>query len=241
MNPIQRLNEIWSAPYMQTLPAQVKERGYGINKEITAKDILIIGMNPAYHENEQGSQLWDYNFALQNNTDSYFSLIRKMLKNETIDLCPQATISDLFYFRETNQDYLQKHLLNSIQFVVDQVNLTMHIIEDIVRPKLIIIKNKEASAYFGKLYQEKGWVWMGYQFQHIIDTPCGELCRIVGLIDSNQRIAPEFKQTNIHGSYMLFTKHLQFMKAEERPTPQFLQDILTCRDAELNILKYASL
>ena len=240
MNPIQRLNEIWSAPYMQTLPAQVKERGYGINKEITAKDILIIGMNPAYH-NEQGNQLWDYNFALQNNTDSYFSLIRKMLKNEAIDLCSQTAISDLFYFRETNQEFLQKHLLNCIPFVVDQVNLTMHIIEDIVRPKLIIVKNKEAAAYFGKLYQEKGWVWMGYQFQHIIDTHCGELCRIEGLIDSNQRIAPEFKQTNLRGTYVLFTKHLQYMKSEERPTPKFLQDILTCRDAELNILKYAAL
>ena len=239
MNPIQRLNEIWSAPYMQTLPAQVKERGYGVNKEITAKDILIIGMNPAYHENEQGSQLWDYNFALQNNTDSYFSLIRKMLKNETIDLCPQATISDLFYFRETDQNFLQKHLLNCIPFVVDQVNLTMHIIEDIVRPKLIIVKNKEAAAYYGKLYQEKGLVWMGYQFQHIIDTPCGELCRIVGLIDSNQRIAPEFKQTNVRGTYVLFTKHLQYMKSEDRPTPQFLSDILAANNSEQKLLDYA--
>lgn len=239
MNPIQRLNEIWSAPYMQTLPAQVKERGYGVNKEITAKDILIIGMNPAYHENEQGSQLWDYNFALQNNTDSYFSLIHKMLKNEAIDLCSQTAISDLFYFRETNQEFLQKHLINCIPFVVDQVNLTMHIIEDIVRPKLIIVKNKEASAYFGKLYQEKGWVWMGYQFQHIINTPSGELCRIAGLIDSNQRIAPEFKQTNIQGTYVLFTKHLQYTKSEDRPTPQFLNDILAAYNSEQKLLDYA--
>ena len=115
----------------------------------------------------------------------------------------------------------------------------MHIIEDIVRPKLIIVKNKEAAAYYGKLYQEKGWVWMGYQFQHIIDTPSGELCRIEGLIDSNQRIAPEFKQTNIHGSYVLFTKHLQFMKIEERPTPQFLSDILAAYNSEQKLLDYA--
>ena len=159
-----------------------------------------------------------------------------MLNDGAIDLRNRADYLDIFYFREQDQRFLNDKILskpNGIRFVVDQLNLTMHIIEDIVKPKLMIIKNKESWAYFGRLFNEKGWVWMGYKFEHIQNMDCGELCRISGLLDSKERIAPEVKQTNLIGTFVLFTKHInQYTALNERPTPQILKDILNWYEAE---------
>ena len=150
---------------------------------------------------------------------------------------------DIFYFREQEQSFLREKILckpEGIRFVVDQLNLTMHIIENIVMPKLIVVKNKESWAYFGKLYEEKGWVWMGYRFQHIQNMACGELCRITGLIDSQERIAPEIKETGLCGTFVLFTKHInQFTTAEERPKPALLKTILDWYDAEKAVRSFS--
>ena len=74
---------------------------------------------------------------------------------------------------------------------------------------------------------------MGYQFEHIQDMVCGELCRISGLIDSKERIAPEFKETNLVGSFVLFTKHInQYTAVNERPTPKILKSIIDWFDSE---------
>lgn len=159
-----------------------------------------------------------------------------MINDDDIDLRSQTDYLDIFYFREQEQRFLNDKILgspNGIRFVVDQLNLTMHVIEDIVKPKLLIIKNKESWAYFGKLFDEKGWVWMGYKFEHIQDMTCGELCRISGLIDSKERIAPEFQETNLVGSFVLFTKHInQYTAVNERPTPKILKSILDWFDNE---------
>ena len=51
------------------------------------------------------------------------------------------------------QTFLKNKLLRKpegIRFIVDQLNLTMHTIEEVIQPKVIVVKNKESSAYFGK-------------------------------------------------------------------------------------------
>src|SRR5690606_40958830 len=83
-----------------------------------------------------------------------------------------------------------------LTFIAEQLNLTQHIIEDIIKPKIIIVKNKESAAYWGK-YAEKGIIWMGYELEFLEITQFGELYKIVGLLDSTKRIAPKTKQTNI--------------------------------------------
>src|SRR5690606_30886704 len=101
------------------------------------------------------------------------------------------------------------------------------LIEDIIKPKIIIVKNKESAAYWGK-YAEKGIIWMGYELEFLEITQFGELYKIVGLLDSTKRIAPKTKQTNIENSLILFTVHInQYTKKEKRPTPKFINDLLT--------------
>jgi len=168
--------------------------------------------------------------------DNYWGPIKKMINDEGVDLRDRTDYLDIFYFREQEQRFLNDKILgspNGIKFVVDQLNLTMHIIEEIVKPRLLIIKNKESWAYLGKLFDEKGWVWMGYQFEHIQNMACGELCRINGLLNSKERIAPEFQNTNLKGAFVLFTKHInQYTAVDERPTPQIIKSILDWYNSE---------
>lgn len=244
MDIAKRLAEIWSEEYIETLPTLVKDRGYMFADNVQ-KDILITGFNPSFREGEPIGVLHGPIEDIWQNEkhDNYWSPIKKMLYDSEIDLRCKADYLDIFYFREQEQRFLNDKILtapNGVKFVVDQLNLTMHIIEEVVKPKLIIIKNKESWAYFGKLFDEKGWVWMGYQFEHIQYMECGELCRIQGLIESKERIAPEIEQTNLIGTFVLFTKHInQYTSLQERPKPQTLELILNWYKIEEEIRKLA--
>jgi len=242
MDTAKRLAEIWNEEYISTLPTLVKDRGYMFADNVQ-KDILITGFNPSYREGEPIGVIHGAinNIWQETRYDNYWSPIKKILNDDDIDLRDKADYLDIFYYREQEQHFLNDKILsspNGIKFVVDQLNLTMHIIEDVVKPKLLIIKNKESWAYFGKLFDEKGWVWMGYKFKHIQDMECGELCRITELLDSKERIAPEIQQTNLIGTFVLFTKHInQYTSLCERPTPQIISCILNWYEAEKAVRK----
>jgi hypothetical protein len=225
MNIEQRLTEIWASDYMNVLPAQIKERGfcYPINHE--QKDILITGFNPSFREDEiVGNTNADYNIAFASEKfDPYVTSMQKMIfdSEKNIDLRAKTAYSDLFYFREKNQEFLKTHILKApngagIRFVADQMNLTQHIIENVIKPKFIIVKNKESWAYWGKLAEEKGWIWMGYKFEFVQNMACGELFKIAGLLDTTERIAPEFTETNLLNTFVLFTEHIRETTPQER-------------------------
>ncbi len=148
---------------------------------------------------------------------------------EQIDLRGKSAYLDLFYFREMNQQYLQKQLLpltEGVAFVADQLNLTQHILEKVIKPKVIFVKNRESSGYWGKL-REQNIIWLGYDFEKLGSHPCGELYKIKGLIDSNQRISPEIMETNLRNTLLLFSQHItRFMQKDKKPTAQFIEQLL---------------
>lgn len=231
-----RLDEIWGADYLNALSPEAKtvlERGYVFYNNEERKDLLITGINPSFREEESKGRLgFNTTKLLERETkhDVYWSPIRKMLYNQDIDLIAQTAYLDIFYFREKEQTFLKRELLSQpegIRFIVDQLNLTMHTIEEVIQPKLIIVKNKESAAYFGKEAEERGWIWMGYALEQVCNTYCGELYKITGLIDSHERIAPEITQTALVGTLVLFTRHInQYTKRELRPTAEFLNRLL---------------
>jgi hypothetical protein len=145
-----------------------------------------------------------------------------------INLIGRVDYLDIFHFREQNQKFLTTDIVkkqsDGIDFIRRELNLTQHIIEENIQPQLILVKNKESWGYWGKLPE---YVWMGYQFEHLQKFPCGELCQIVGLQDSQERIAPEITQTNLIGTRVLFSNHInQYTKREQRPTAELLDSIL---------------
>lgn len=227
-----KLNEIWSSNYIQTLPSLIKDRGFCYSINNNQKDILITGINPSFRINHDinGSFGYDIQTVFQNpKYDIYWSPIKKMIYDVDIDFRSKTAYLDIFYFREKEQKFLKREILssqNGLPFIIDQIKLTQKTVEDIIKPKVIIIKNTESSAYWGKL-ANKGYIWMGYDLKFIENTSAGELFRIIGLLDSPNRVADEIKTTNLIGTLVLFTQHIsQYTKTENRPTANQIKELL---------------
>lgn len=138
-----RLDEIWGADYLNALSPEAKtvlERGYVFYNNEERKDLLITGINPSFREEESKGRLGFNTTKLlerEAKHDVYWSPIRKMLYNQDIDLIAQTAYLDIFYFREKEQTFLKRELLSQpegIRFIVDQLNLTMHTIEEVIQP-----------------------------------------------------------------------------------------------------------
>lgn len=235
----EKLMEIWNEC---NLNPEVKERGF-VFADPQKTDLLITGINPSWRNGPCEQKVNCHGIATENlkpeiwkqrngkRWDTYWGPIRKMLVDEEkgINLIGRVDYLDIFHFKEQNQKFLTKDILklqsDGIDFIRRELNLTQHIIEENIQPKLILVKNKESWAYWGK---RPGFVWMGYQFEQLQKFPCGELCQIVGLQDSNERIAPEITQTKLIGTHVLFSNHInQFTKREQRPTAELLYSILS--------------
>lgn len=231
-----RLQKIWKE---YNLEPEVKERGF-VFAEPKRAELLITGINPSWRGNEQKENIHGPATVNLNpetwkerkgkTWDTYWGPIRNMLVDEAkqIDLINRMDYLDIFHFKEQNQKFLTESIIkkqrDGIDFLKEELNLTQHIIEENIRPKLILVKNKESWAYWGKI---EGKVWMGYQFEHKRDFECGELCNIVGLQHSDERIAPEITDTSLKGTLVLFSNHInQYTKREKRPSAELLYNIL---------------
>lgn len=232
MNTQEKLLEIWERDYIVSLPALIKERGFDYSKNTEQKDILITGFNPSFNPQESINKHFNFSDFVNKRVSNtrYWQPLIKMICADNIDLREETAYLDLFYFREKEQAFFKKSILktpNGIRFVIDQLNLTQHIIEDVVKPKVIIVKNKESAAYWGKCSKDKGIIWMGYELEPLESLVCGELFRITGLLDSTERTAPEITNTNLKNTLILFTVHInQFTKKEKKPTVQLIKSLL---------------
>jgi hypothetical protein len=235
MNIKNRLSNVWNV-YKDNLPTEINDRSFLYFTNECQKDILITGINPSWRgrigiDKPEDHKL-DFLHCLQHpKHDNYWSPLKKILISEKSDLNFTSTSAylDIFYFRETKQTFLKNKILksrNGIAFLVDQLVITQEIIENIIIPKIIIIKNKESAAYWGR-YSEKGMIWMGYQFEFISTSMYGEIYRIVGLINSPERISKELKKTNLVGTIVLFSHHInQYTKRTNRPNAELINKLV---------------
>lgn len=233
MNAREKLNSIWEQDYINQLPEFVRKRGFVYSINNSGKDILITGINPSFREDADFNS---YGFDFQNTLkdekwDNYWSPLKKLVYDteNNIDLRNECAYLDIFFFREKEQKQLKNGILKSssgIRFLADQLKITQQIIEDIIKPKVIIVKNKESAAYWGKLH-ERGYIWMGYQLDFVQSFECGELYKISGLIKSTDRISPDIIETNLKDTLVLFSEHIcQYTKKEKRPTAVLFNELL---------------
>jgi hypothetical protein len=227
------LNKIWIKNNSKNLPQFLIERGFVFAENSIQKDILITGINPSFRNGDL-SRSFGFNFqnTLHNEKyDNYWGPIKKMLLNEesAIDLRKESAYLDILYFREQEQSLLKKVILKTedgLKFIIDQINLSQHIIEKIIKPKVIIIKNKESQAYWGR-YSQDGIYWMGYEFELVENLYCGDLYKIKGLHSTTERIGNEILKTNLKNTFVLFSHHInQYTSKEKRLKPETIKDIL---------------
>ena len=66
-------------------------------------------------------------------------------------------------------------------------------------------------------------IWMGYRFESLEQLPCGELCRVTGLVEHPDRVSyRSLLETNLRGTLVLFTCDLTRVSADKRPTPELV-------------------
>lgn len=182
------------------------------------KDILLLGFNPQVGITES-DRIYSFPFRFQ----GYWGDINKMIKSPGLDLKSNTQYLDLFAFRESDQEVAIKEVIQNpalFPYVVEQVSLTQEFIETIVIPRVIVVKDKASWAFFGKLPQ---FTWMGYSFEHLKDTPHGEVCKITGFTSKKDRINKQIEHSSLEGTRVLF---LDPKEEGNNVTPQFLESLL---------------
>lgn len=192
---------------------EVMMRGYNICLNTIQKDILIVGYNPPFYQEDEGDQ---HPYLLPEN-----ETINHLLVSSQTNLRYKAAYIDLFSFRESDHQIANKQVVLNPQlfgYVIEQVCLTQNMIEELIRPKLIIVLNQDSWAYFGKLPQ---YTWMGYKYENLLPMNGNEVCCIRGYTDKQDRISIEREQTNLKDTIVVFLN-----KDSKLPTPEELSELL---------------
>lgn len=187
---IKALDELWDTSLNKNIYPEILKRGYAVPENIGKADLLIIGINPSFGESHNdNTRKYKHTFARferlkeSQNITQYWKRIFKFIPQDT-----KCEHLDLFTIRETKQDEINKIGSNSLglDFLVKHMWITQQMIENVIKPKLIVLANRGAGAYLGKHPQ---YTWIGYDLEpycieglETINSPKeeGELCSIAG-------------------------------------------------------------
>lgn len=231
----QALLKLWAA-YREQMTTEelngILERGICYSEIKEAHRILVTGMNPSFRKGDPACKeyvsRYDYQAVVKGGKDRYFTTFDKLFPAE---FRREVAYLDLLNIRETNQRTTWKFIKNpkGLELFAANLRLTQLLIEQTVRPRLIMVKNKGAWGLWGKDATAEENIWMGYRFERVEgfdDLPCGELLRITGLIDHPDRVTyNDLKETNLRGALVLFTNHFQYCAAGKRPTPELMAEL----------------
>ena len=140
------------------------KRNYAAPKHLEQADLLIVGINPAYDGHDLAAPL-QYATVRETLDNPHLSEREKGYWKHVWNVVPEAyrerfTYVDLFALRETNQERLtQFRYPSELCFLAKHLLLTQQLIENVIRPKLIVVTDKAAWAYWGFLPE---YSWMGY-------------------------------------------------------------------------------
>lgn len=220
---IKTLNKKWE---------EVKEKGYCISKDVKINniDILIIGINPSFPKGskEGNMEYKTFDENILNPEKGYWSTIKSYVQ-PLREKGYRAEHLDLFAIRKTEEQFL-KSLKDCEQevwnFMIQQLSYAQDLIE-LIHPKLIVVANKAAWAYFGR---HPKYVWMGYEFRDIFVNVERNmsLAEIVGIRKYEPaRINKSLTETNLIGTKVLFARYQAYCcPKEQKITSQDLLNIL---------------
>lgn len=179
-------------------------RGY-VWSEVEKRSILFVGMNPSYTEDAKPES---YSFDPQKAVEDYprfFKPFRALAA--ACRMGKDWTYTDVFSFRETNQNQLWKVMAtdDGLEFVVKQLRLTMRLLE-YLKPELIVVCNSGARRFFGADRDGMDNIWMGYEFA--FDSAFG-VDVITGIHPKS--VERGAKTTSLVGTPVLFASTLTYM------------------------------
>lgn len=249
------VEKIWSEPNLEPIPEYLRERGYCYCNDVLrdGAKILMFGFNPSFRDDAKvGDGSFSFLDTMRNfrnrsvypsmKWDTYWSPVSEMLAySTTINLHNETVYWDLFSYRETNgQKVLMDQILSKAEepceFVIKHIQLAQKIAEA-VKPKLIIVENHDAWAYFGKYFSNEycaratGWRWMNYMYSAPEPFPCkySEVRRIEGIHPGN---VSGLTSTNLKGAKVLFMNFIGWYYGYDKkylpfcPKPAMIADLL---------------
>lgn len=183
-------------------------------------------MNPSFRQGDPAREdfvcEYEYQGIVEDGKDRYYLAFDKLFPEA---YKREVAYMDLLNFRETDQNTVWKFCNDpkGLELVAENLRLSQLFIEQVVRPRLIMVKNRGSWCFWGKEAKADENIWMGYRFEHLESLPCGDLCRITGLIDHPGRVSHTcLLETNLKGTLVLFTNHFQYCATEKLPTPELL-------------------
>lgn len=224
-----KLSELWKRWQGQMASEKLNEilaRGICYAKVSEPHRILVTGINPSWRKDDPAAGdpvcAYSYQDIIAGGEDRYFLSIDKLFPE---NFKREVAYLDILNYRETEQNVLYDFYKSEqgISFVAENLRLNQLWIEQVVRPRLIMVKNKASWDLWGKNATATENIWMGYSMELVETLPCGDVCRITGLVEHPDRVAADcLFDTNLKGTVVLFTSHFQYCSAEKRPTPELM-------------------
>ena len=200
-------------PNMDSCLCDILSRGVYNGALCKHGGVLISGINPSYDGKAEGELPCN---RLTECTGKYWKPYVEIANRFSEDMVGYL---DVFPLRCTKQAELLKAV--PVDLKVSLIQKFMQVVEEYIRPNLIIYTNKSTGYLWGT---DESHPWMGYKLLPIkMDerlSAKGNLYRIIGRQDSAACIYPEETRNKctLVGSYIFITNFYQYAKKEVKLT-----------------------
>ena len=224
----QEIARVWHKHQTKSeLPKFIQKRRYCFCENHRQKDFLILGINPVFGNGSQSIaskyKMKDMvNYVVQHNLHQhFFGRVQEMLQNpNATNLLNQTAYTDLFYYRtKARKRYLNQFLdhIDGIIFLEDQLKITQQLIENVIKPKVIIASNWEVMLFLGLFGTTTYSCWLGYDLELIKYTKSGYRVYEIKGIANDAALSDEFvKKTNLIGTRVICYPDL----SKDNPQPK---------------------
>lgn len=155
-----QIDEIWNDPLYSSI--EVLQRGYAIHDRIKKGSILFLGINPSFSGNPKSMSHF-INIDENQKNHPYFN----RFKDISLKTKLSWTHYDLYFFRETRQNFILKLLKDAVgsDFLFKQLAVSKKVILD-AQPKIIVVSNALSRHFLGfdKNKEKNTGVWMDFDF-----------------------------------------------------------------------------
>lgn len=232
------LNEIWKKHTKKSkLPRMVQQRKYCFSENEKRKEILFLGINPSFVDRFPNKSI-QYsiekifkNLEKSTQTEDYFQKIfnfskkynRKSFKKNDI------AYADMFYYRTKAQKRSLNNLMNHIDgiiFLEDQVKVTQQLIENVIKPDVIIATSWEVMLFFGLFGDAHFSNWMNYDLEKIDNISTGHrIYEIKGINNTSNQSNLFLKETNLKGTRIICVPELNLKNNYVLENETLIKDI----------------
>ena len=128
-------------------------RGICYPKIEKAHRILVTGMNPSFRQGDPAREdfvcEYEYQGIVEDGKDRYYLAFDKLFPEA---YKREVAYMDLLNFRETDQNTVWKFCNDpkGLELVAENLRLSQLFIEQVVRPRLIMVKNRGSWCFWGK-------------------------------------------------------------------------------------------